>query len=415
MVPTSVPCEVSVTEQIVPGIDNALDDIIGALTRPLTPEEKSPKSVEIEKPPRIIFKGDIGEVNRFIYNSGLGDGLPIIPPTEEAVAEMLTGTDLPPDHVVGKLEPLMGKATVEKIAVNAVMAGALPTYMPLLIAAIKICAHPTSGFGGWAGSTGSWAPFWIINGPVRNDLRINSGTGALSPGNIANATIGRAIQLIINNVAGVRKGIEDMGTLGNPGKYSMVQAENEEESPWEPLHVEHGFQKEDSVISVFTPNSFVQFWPYGSDDDGILRALLDKITITGRGAIVSFVPPHAKTMAELGWTKQDIKKFVSEYARVSPYRLGSYWGTSGPAVNPETKPGLYRTRIPYKDWDTVSVIGDPSLITIIIAGGPGAFIGVHTPGAFYPSMKTIQKIELPANWAELVEKYKDIKPVYAMY
>ena len=150
--------------------------------------------------------------------------------------------------------PRLGKATVEKIAINAVMAGALPTYMPVLIASVQALWTP-DGTPCATVSTGSWAPFWIINGPIRKDLHINSGSGALSPGDMANATIGRAMGLITKNIGGIRKGIEDMGFLGNPGKYSMVMAENEEESPWEPLHVEQGFKKEDSAITVFFPNS----------------------------------------------------------------------------------------------------------------------------------------------------------------
>ncbi|MFH1647602.1 MAG: hypothetical protein ABID71_07965, partial [Chloroflexota bacterium] len=127
-IPTAVPCEASIMADIEAGIDGALDDIIGALTKPLTAEEKAPKAKEAEKPARIIFKGSLQEVNRFFYQRGWTDGLPIIPPTEEAVAEMLTGTDLSPDHLLGKLQSRMGKATIEKIAVAGVMAGCLPTY-----------------------------------------------------------------------------------------------------------------------------------------------------------------------------------------------------------------------------------------------------------------------------------------------
>ena len=115
-----------------------MDDIVSSLTTPLTEDERSPKPKKIEKQEQIVFKGDLKEINRFFYKRGWTDGFPIIPPTEEEVAEMLTGTDLLPDHVVAKIIPRMGKATVEKIAVNAVMAGALPTYMPVLIAGIDI-------------------------------------------------------------------------------------------------------------------------------------------------------------------------------------------------------------------------------------------------------------------------------------
>ena len=202
------------------------------MTTPLTEEEKNPKQKEPEKYSRIAFKGSLEEVNRFFYKRGWSDGLPIIPPTEEAVAQMLTGTDLKPDHVVVKIIPRLGKATVEKIAVNAVMAGALPTYMPVLIAAVEAAYGPKSKKGPWQlGSTLSPAPFWIINGPIRNDLHVNFSSGILNPGDIANAAIGRAMGLIVKNIGGIRKGIEDMAVIGNPIKYTTVLAENEEESP----------------------------------------------------------------------------------------------------------------------------------------------------------------------------------------
>src|SRR3990172_9443943 len=160
---------------------------------------------------------------------------------------MMTGTDLPADHVVAKVIPRLGKATVDKIAINAVMAGALPTHMPLLITAVQMLADQKTRFDTFEVSTGSWAPFWIVNGPVRNDININSSSGALSPGNIANAAIGRAVGLIVKNIGGARKAVEDMGVIGNPGKYSLVIGEDEEQSPWKPLSVERGFTKEDNT------------------------------------------------------------------------------------------------------------------------------------------------------------------------
>ena len=412
IVATSVPCEGSVMEEIEAGINAAMDEIVAALSRPLSAEEKSPVSKAAEKTSRAIFKGDIQEVNRFFYRRGWGDGLPIMPPTEEAVSEMLTGTDLPADHVVVKLIPRLGKATVEKIAVNAVMAGALPTYMPLLIAGLELLADPTSIFGTTGVSTGSWAPFWIINGPVRHDLHINSGTGALSPGDIANAAIGRAMALIIKNIGGARKGVEDMGVQGNPGKYALVLAENEEESPWEPLHVERGFKKEDSTIAVSFPNSYLQTWPFSSDDEGILRSIIHAIY---RPPCIVMTPPHAKTLARRGWTKQDIKEFISEYARIPAYQSGAYWGTSSPASAEGGRPGLYKNRVPMRDSDSVAIAPNPNSISIVVAGGPGAFIGLHMPGAFATERKTTRKLTLPSGWDKLVAKYKDVAPVYARY
>jgi len=410
-VATSIPCECSVMEDVEAGVDAVMNEIVVALTKQLSSEEKSPSFREVEKPSRIIYQGNIEEVNRFLYQRGWTDGLPIIPPTEKAVAEMMKGTDLRADHLIGRIIPRLGKATVEKIAINAVMAGALPTYMPLLIAGVQIISDPSSDFGTWGVSTGSWAPLWIINGPIRNDLNINSGSGALSPGDIANATIGRAMGLIIKNIGGIRKGIEDMGTQGNPGKYSMVLAENEEESPWEPLHVERGYNREVSTISVSSPNSYVQTWPYSSDDDGILRAIMDNIRAA---PTIVLTPPHANILSSQGWTKKDIKNFISEYTRVPPYRLGKYWGISNPATG-EGRAGLHGYRIPFRDWDSVRVVSDPSEISVIVAGGPGALIGLHMPNYFFGNCKTIEKVQLPADWDNLVKKYKAIMPKYTQY
>ena len=264
----TVPCECTVTEKIEAGVADAMGDVIAALTTPLKPEEESPQPRPTEVTRGSVFSGDLLEVQRFFYKRGWTDGLPILPPTREAVDEMLTGTDLPPDHVVGKMIPRLGKATVEKIAINAVMAGALPTAMPILIAGIDAMLDPQSSFGIFEVSTGSWAPFFIINGPIREQIRLNGSTGALSPGDIANASIGRAMGLIVKNLGGARKGVEDMGVLGNPGKYSMVLAENEEASPWEPHHVQYGFGANDNCVTVSFPNSYVQIVPRGTDDRG---------------------------------------------------------------------------------------------------------------------------------------------------
>lgn len=415
VVATATPCEASVIEDIEAGVTTAMDDIVAALTRPLTAEEKSPRPKETEKPSRIMFKGSLEEVNRFLYRRGWTDGLPVIPPTEETVAEMLTGTDLPPDHVVAELEPRCGKATVEKIAVNAVMAGALPTYMPLLIAGVQVLADPGSGYTTYGVSTGSWAPFWVVNGPIRNALHINSGSGALSPGDIANAAIGRALGLIIKNIGGVRKGIEDMGVIGNPGKYTMVIAENEEDSPWEPLHVEHGFNKEDSTLALSYPNTFIQIWPYSSDDEGILRSVIYNLLPSRGGQFyLTLTPPHAKTLARHNWTKKDIKAFIVEHGRTPAYRLPSYWGVS-PAV-PGVVAGLRGRRVPMRETDEVSILRNPAVIEIVVVGGPGAFIGqfigaglVGEPGP------RIKKVELPADWDKLVKKYANVVPTYVRY
>jgi len=205
-----------------------------------------------------------------------------------------------------------------------------------------------------------------------------------------------------------------MGVLGNPGKYTMVIAENEEASPWEPLHVEHGFNREDSTVAVFFPNSFTQTWPYGTDDKGILNALIFHITRGGRVCLI-LTPPHARTLASKGWTRKEVAAFISEYARAPAYRLSSFWGNSpvfwGKEGSTQSVSIFRRARMPLNALDSVAIIPNPDSITVLVAGGPGAFMGLVAGGGEWLS----QKVELPANWDNLVEKYKNIVPTYARY
>jgi hypothetical protein len=387
----SVACESTVKSEIEEGIAAAMKDVVEGLTRPLTPEEESPKQ-QTGKTPRVAFKGSLQEVNRFYYSKGWTDGLPIIPPTEAAVAEMMTGTDLPPDHIVATIIPRKGKATIEKIAINAVMAGALPTYMPVLIATVQSLADPKTRFDTFEVSTGSWAPFLAVNGRIRNDININCSSGALSPGNIANAAIGRAVGLIVKNIGGARKAIEDMGVIGNPGKYSLVIGEDEEASPWEPLSVERGFKKEDNTVTVFFPNTFIQTVPSGTNAQGILDTLSGVVNSTMSGLIL--IPSWAKVLSSEGWTKQKIREYLAAHATPSSSSVA----------------GISNAASPRK-------VNLDSSLMILVAGGPGSFIALLRsagPGFFENALVT-KRIELPKNWDKLVAKYKDLKPNYELY
>jgi hypothetical protein len=306
--------------------------------------------------------------------------LPIIPPSEEAVAEMMEGTDLPADHVVAKIIPRLGKATVEKIAVNAVMAGALPTHMPLLIAAVEAVADPKTRFDTFEVSTGSWAPFLLINGPIRKEIHINCSSGALSPGNMANAAIGRALGLIVKNIGGARKGVEDMGTLGNPAKYSLVLGENEEESPWQPLHVDFGYKKSDNALTVFFPNRYAQTIPSQTNAEGIAT------TLAGMGpsslSCLVVIPDHAKIFSSEGWTKRQVKDFIIKNANSRDRRGGR--------------------------------LGDEDFI-VVVAGGPGVWMGLHQSAGGFENSFVTKKITLPRNWDKLTAKYRNLVPAYVKY
>jgi hypothetical protein len=389
VLPLNVPCESTVAADIEAGTAGAMQGILEMLTNPLTAEEKSPKP-STAKPPKSVFKGNFEEVNRFFYQNGWTDGLPIVPPTEKAVVEMMTGTDLPRDHVVAKIIPRLGKATIEKIAVNAVMAGALPTHMPVLIASIQALMDKKSRFDTFEVSTGSWAPFFAINGPIRNDIHVNYSSGALSPGDISNAAIGRAVGLIVKNIGAARKGIEDMGVIGNPSKYSLILGESEEESPWEPLHVERGFKKEDNTVTLFFPNGYVQTVPRETSAQGIAQSLADMGPWNMSCLIV--IPSHAKVLSSEGWTKKKLKEFILKNA-VSPF----------PASKDNSD---ILSRPPAADSDG---------LLIVVAGGPGAWMGMLRSVGGIENGFITKKIELPRNWNKLVEKYKNVVPVYAAY
>jgi hypothetical protein len=386
---TSVPCETNVKSEIEAGVAAAMESIIAALTKPLTAEEKSPK-LQLGKLPRIAFTGSYEEVNRFFYSRGWTDGLPIAPPTEKAVNEMMTGTDLPAGHLVAKVIPRLGKATVEKIAINAVMAGALPTHMPVLIAAVQAMMDPRSRFDTFGVSTGSWAPFFVVNGPIRNDIHINCSSGALSPGDIANAAIGRAVGLIVKNIGGSRKGVEDMGVFGNPGKYSLILGEYEEESPWEPLHVERGFKREDSTLTMFLPNTYIQTIPRDTNAKGFVETYAS--LNPGSMSCLLVVPSHAGVLSNEGWTKKKIKEFVLDNSD-SPFP--PVQGGQGTPIQP-TKPSL-------------------DDLMIVVAGGPGAWIGLLRSAGGWDNSFVTRKIDLPRNWDKLVAKYRNIVPAYAGY
>lgn len=394
----------------VPGITGVLDQIIDALTRPLSEKEKSP-AAGAEKAPRIVYKGGLEDVNRFIYKSGWSYGMPVMPPTEEAVREMLTGTDLPADHVVAVLPPMLGKATVEKIAINAVMAGCLPTYMPVLIAGVKAMVDPRIKLEGYTCSMGCWEAFWIINGPIRHALHINSGKALMSPYYRPNATIGHALGLILMNISGVRTGMEEGAAIGHEGKFGVCFAENEEMSPWEPLHVQYGFEKEDSTIMSFWPNNR-SFWQVRGTEN-ILNTITEHVPAFGfdPGCAFILVPSVAKDLADSGYSKQAFMNYIAEYARRPVDQAYLDWMVNAhhlieEVIIPQSSCKSSMRRF-YSTKHMITIVaGSHDYFSFDIAAYGGG--GDHGGPA-------IIKVELPANWDDLVKKYDDIVPNYGRY
>src|SRR5438874_5104761 len=193
---------------------------------------------------------DTLEAIEYCYRQGWTDGLPVVPPTEERVRQFLDAAGLEPDAVLGEVVDRARVITAEKVAINAVMAGCLPAYLPVVVAAVQAMTADPFCLHGSMASTGGAAPLVVVNGPIRAELGLNSGVNVFGPGNRANATIGRALRLILLNVCDAQPGVLDQATMGHPGKYAYCIAEHEEETSWQPLHAARGLPRELSAVTV---------------------------------------------------------------------------------------------------------------------------------------------------------------------
>ncbi len=282
-----------------------MTEVIDALTKPLTESEKNPEIPKREKRARLLEPDTEANFQRMFLEKGWTDGLPIVLPTEERVAEMLTGTDHDPQEVVGMMSVTTHEEqreyTVEKVAVNAVMAGARPEHLPVILA-IASTKHPSI-----PSSTGSYGSMVVVNGPVANTIGMNSGVGALGPFNYANSVIGRAWTLMSINFGNAKPGDTYMATLGNGLSFTnQCCAENEEKSPWDAFHVRKGFKPSDSAVSIF------RGWNVATLGMGGADALLQRIQSSGMMGACTFVvdPLAAKSLKDEGW---DDPGKLSEY------------------------------------------------------------------------------------------------------
>ncbi len=314
---------------------------------------------------RFEVPDDLWAAQEFFMEKGWGDGLPVIPPTEERVERMLAAVRRKPDEVIGVVPPRWAPATVEKIAINAVMAGCKPEYMPVLIAAVEAITDPRLNLYALQATTGGPAVMLIINGPVRSQIGVNGGSNALGEGWRANATIGRSIRLIQRNIGGSYPGTTCKATLGWPGKYSICIGENEEASPWEPLHVERGFDRNASTVTAISADGSVRASDLDSSKAlGILANFAQRMDgPSGPEAIMVVCPEHARIIANDGFSKMDVKKFIWERAG---YRMRDLPDETF-AQRVKRRPDLRLTR------DSVIPVTDkPEDILVVVAGGDGS-------------------------------------------
>src|SRR5438552_503769 len=264
------------------------------------------------------YRVDDVDAGEFCFQQGWTDGLPVVPPTEDRVTMMLAAARLDPKQEIAYITNRSVSVTAEKVAINAVMAGCRPEYMKVVVAAVQGICDPAWAYHGPGTSTGGAGVLMIVNGPITRALDVNSGDNLFGPGWRANATIGRAVRLVMRNVCGSRPGALDRGTLGHPGKLSYVIAENEQDSPWTPLHVERGFTASQSTVTVLAAEAPHQFYNQLSNSaEGVLTTLADDMRISGNVMgqpqyVIVLAGEHMRTIAGDGRQKTDIRKFVFE-------------------------------------------------------------------------------------------------------
>jgi hypothetical protein len=306
-------------------------------------------------------------IERYL-NSDAGDGLPIVPPTGAAVQAFVEASGLPQETNLGTLPPRMANATVRDVAINAIMAGCKPEYARVVVAAVRGLSNPTFDLFGVANSTKGSAPLLVVNGPVRQTIGLNCRGNVFGPSFRANATIGRAIRLLILNIGGAKPNVLDRGTLGHPGRFSYCIGEDEEDSPWEPLHVERGVQPGASAVTVFGAESLRLVNMHHNSAEAILFSIAHTLATTGIYSddnivgrmphVIVLAKEHRDLLKAAGWSKQSMKEMIAEQA-VIPAEWMRQVGSQAVPTRVVDKP---------EDLLIVAAGGDAGRFAAVVAG-----------------------------------------------
>ena len=317
---------------------------------------------------------DAFAVNEFYHAKGWTDGLPIVPPTEERVSECLDAAGFAPGDIIGIEQVRQRPIIAEKAAINAVLAGCLPAYMPVVVAVLDAMCDAQYNLHGTSASTGGAAPFIVVNGPVRTLIGMNATHNVLGNGNRANATIGRAIRLVLINVLGVIPGEMDRSTLGHPGKFTFCIAEDEEDSPWTPLAQEREIPEGQSAVTVMAagaPRQIMNEWT--ADPEQILETFAAEMRhnmltySVWAGNYVLVIPKQLRDLlVAAGWQKRDIREYIFRSARV----IRSDWAKIGKANIVDRSGG------PMQEF---TALKEPTDLLIVAAGGPAGGFGAVIP------------------------------------
>jgi hypothetical protein len=340
---------------------------------------------------RIAFGADEDEFEA-IFERGWTDGLPVVPPTEKRVLRMLAGTTRDPKEVIGLCPPNLAELTVEKVAINAVMAGCKPEYLPVVLAAAEAALDPAFSWHGVLATTMFVSPVVVVNGPVRRQIGMNALGNALGQGNRANATIGRALQLIIRNVGGGRPQEVDRATLGNPGKYTYCFAEDEEGSSWEPLSTDFGVARGVSAVTVFAGYGLQGVVDQKSrDPESLARSMAESLKVLHNvklapacDAMLVVCPEHERTFRQAGWSKARLLEELHRLCEIPGEELVR--GARGIAEGlPESVLGSTRNKF-----------RPGGLLIVRAGGGAGMFSGIiggWTSGGFAGSIPVTKEVK----------------------
>jgi len=348
-----------------------------------------PRADELAPPPQGT------DLVEWYFAKGFSDGFPVVPPTPAKVAAMLAALGGEPELLECRVPPRWGGLTREVLAINLVLAGCLPDYAPVVRAALLALCDTAFNLNGVQATTHMAAPLLVVNGPVRKIIGMNAGCNVFGSGNRANATIGRAIRLILLNVGGGWPGDLDKSTLGHPGKYTYCIAENEEESPLAPYHVEHGYAAEQSTVFLLAaepPHSVTNH--VANDPEGILDSICSAMsTIANNNAVSSghcavvLGPEHARTIAKAGWKRQDIRAYLWMYSG-NRFRDLAFDHRYGKIYN-RNLPVWYKrepdSRIP--------IVPSPDHIHLFVAGGNAGRFSAFIPGWGHMTSPVLRAID----------------------
>jgi len=394
-------------EELQPLASTCFDSMIDALTRPLTPEEAKPSPIEKQPEGGKLqvagrdFLDAFEKTNELFLGNHWSDGLPIVPPAPERVDKMLAGTTRSPQEIIGQVAPKNGTATVEKIAINAVMAGAKPEYFPVILAAMEGFTDRHYDLTHVQASTGSFTPVVMVDGPIAQELGFNSGIGMLGHGWRPNSTVGRALRLSLLNIGQTWPQVNDMALTGRLEAYTFFTfAEDTARSPWEPYHVSRGYKHEDSTVTVATSVNPTVFGG-GAVTPWTGQGVIDSMVARVKGGGV--VWPHSQTyilvlhpdcavdLANHGYTRRSLQEYLYEQTRVPYEKLAGpvFFGHDNEVdfvrtsiadgrIRPDRAPVFLEA---LKPGGRVPVVQSPDDFHIMVAGGsPGYDLLFSYPG-----------------------------------